>query len=72
VEADYWIGKKDLLLRRAKMQAKIIDENRGVNVGIEIRLSEFNKPVKVEVPKDYMNAEELMGTFAPLFQGPMK
>jgi hypothetical protein len=69
LEIEYWIGKKDELLRKVKLETRFVDDDQEAVIGITLNLSDFNKPVSVKTPDIYTNAEDLMKDFAPLLEG---
>ncbi len=72
LEIEYWIGKKDELLRKVKLETRFVDDSQEAIIGITLNLSDFNKPVSVKAPDIYTNAEDLMKDFAPLLEGLVK
>jgi hypothetical protein len=72
LEIEYWIGKKDELLRRIKLETRFVDNNQEAVIGITLSLSEFNKPVSVKSPDIYTGIENMMKDFAPLLEGMVK
>lgn len=69
LEIEHWIGKKDNLLRKSKIEARIMQDNAETLFSLTINLSDFNKPVSVKTPDIYTNAEDLIKDFAPLLEG---
>lgn len=66
IEGDVWIGKKDSLLYRAKIE-KSIDLNRidqyakgKMNFDLEFNFSSFDKPVKIEAPANFKTLEQIL------------
>lgn len=76
-QIDFWIEKGNLWLRKVKMEKEInvaeFDPNsktKGkITFGFEMKISDFNKEVKIEMPQDYKGIEEilssLMGSVLP-------
>ena len=66
---DVWIGKKDNMLYRIKLNQKIeyLEESPGIfNFDLEANFSDFNKPMIIEEPKEAVDIKELFGE---LFKG---
>lgn len=67
LSGELWIGKKDYLLYRFRGE-KTFDlsqfkegEKGTILIKLDIDLSKFNQPVKIEVPGEYKNLEEILG-----------
>lgn len=67
VKAEVWIGKKDKLIYKAKIEGEVdlkeIDPNSEGKIGIKtnISLSKFNLPMKIEAPSEFKSLEEIYG-----------
>ena len=73
IEFDFWVEKGNLWLRRMEFEKEIEygsfeTEDKGqINLRIDLKFSDFNKEVKIEIPKDYKPIEEFLpeGLFTP-------
>ena len=65
IDIELWIGKRDSLLYRVKFEkeinAEIIDEDAQgkLIVKFDMNMSDFNKPVMIEVPTDFIEFNDL-------------
>jgi hypothetical protein len=67
IDGDVWIGKKDSLLYRAKIE-KSIDLNKidqytegKMNFDLDFNFSDFDEPVKIEAPANFKTLEQFLG-----------
>lgn len=75
IDGEVWIGKKDYLLYKVKMD-KLIDLSKintysegTITLGVDINFSNFDKPVIIEEPKEYKTLEEII---KPIFEKVIK
>ena len=71
INFEVWVGKKDKLLYRLKTEkeidiSKFYDEEslgqelRGnINIKLELNLSDFNKEIRIEAPKEFKSINEV-------------
>ena len=57
---EIWIGKKDLMPYRITMNFEVKGTNPGA-VNLDFRLKNFNQPVEVDLPAEYISLEEILG-----------
>ena len=66
IEEEIWIGKKDLYLYKVKGEkeidlSKFEESEKGkITINFEMNFSDFNKPLKIEAPKEYKGLEEIL------------
>ena len=66
IDGDVWIGKKDSLLYRAKIEksvdlSKIDQYAKGkMNFDLEFNFSDFDKPVEIEAPANFKTLEQVL------------
>jgi hypothetical protein len=66
IEGEIWIGKKDLYLYKIKGEkeidlSKFEESEKGkITINFEMNFSDFNKPLKIEAPKEYKGLEEIL------------
>ncbi len=68
---EVWIGKKDNMLYRIKLNQKIeyLEESPGIfNFNLEANFSDFNKPMIIEEPKEAKSVKELIAPFLGTFE----
>ena len=67
LEFDFWIGK-DNFLRRLKFEKEIeynsleTEELEKVKLKVDLKLSDFNEKVKIEIPENFKSIEEFLTT----------
>lgn len=66
ITADFWIGKKDLLLYKVEGEKEIelskFDKTAQgtITIKMDIEFSNFNQPVTIEAPENFINLEEII------------
>ncbi len=71
---DIWIGKKDYLLYRAKMDKRIeINNSKGENnnaftINFDLKMSNFNELVKIEAPEKFLDLNDLLSSLESKLQ----
>ncbi len=72
IDVEAWIGKRDNYLYRIKFEkeinAEMIDEDAQgkLIVKFDMNMSDFNKPVMVEAPTDFIEFNDLLGYYVPI------
>ncbi len=72
LEINVWIGKKDSFLKKVEIEKTFASEEGGGSLEASIRFSEFNQPLLIEAPKEFLSFEEVMlqllmeGAFSPM------
>ncbi|MBZ9572148.1 hypothetical protein KJA15_02365 [Patescibacteria group bacterium] len=75
ITAEFWIGKKDMLLHKVKGEKEIdlskFDKTKKgkITIKIDMDFSNFNQPVEVEAPEEYKTLEEIFKI--PFFPPPI-
>ncbi len=64
IEAEVWIGKKDKLPYKIKLEGKINPQGSEeiITITSNIRLSKFNAHFKIELPQEFKLFEDVFGT----------
>jgi Mor family transcriptional regulator len=72
IEAEIWIGKKDLYLYKIKAKkeidlSKIEPEEKGrIIIKVEVDFSNFDQPIEIKAPEEFISIEEIIeAIFAP-------
>lgn len=62
VRGEIWVGKEDFLPHEALLQVTISDPetSTGIHFNMTIQLADFNKPLIMTVPTDFMTMEEML------------
>jgi len=71
LDIEIWIGKKDNYLYKVNLEKYIdssvfVEDSRGkALIGFSVVFSNFNQPVKIEAPENFIRFEEIIPSFLP-------